>query len=112
MKPGLLFEPPPKPRPALRDEEIAVKVVAKLIDLAVSKWSFERGEFSDEDRNDLAEAIMAEDSDDYRFIMRWLRKNRQFTNWRWEDQEMLLEHGFSDACEAVVPRHTRRGRFA
>lgn len=110
MKPGLLFDPPPKPRPALRDEENAVKIVNRLIDMAVSKWYFERDEFSDEERNDLAEAIMAEDSDDYQFIMRWLRKNRPRTGWRYDEEQMLLEHGLHDACEFVVPRHKRRGR--
>lgn len=112
MTQGQLFEPPPKPRDALRDEHIAVQVVAKLIRMAVDKWYFDADDFSEEDRNDLAEALMAEDTDHAPFIFRWLRRHRPHTGWRWEEQEMLLEHGLHDACEAVLPRHKRRGRFA
>jgi len=107
-----LFEPPAKPRLALRDEEAAVKVVNRLIEVAMKHWHFDRNDFGKEDKDDLIEAMMATDSDNWERAFQWIRNNRPFSGWRWEDKAMVLEREFKDACETVLPSHERRGRFA
>ncbi len=103
-----LFAPPSKPKAAIQDEPVAVKIVDKLIALAVDRWSFDRDEFSEQDKIELAEALMAEDSDNFLSVFRWLRNNRPGTEWKWEDKGMLLEAGLKEACESVLPASERR----
>lgn len=107
-----LFDPPTKPRLALSDEEIAIKVVVRLIDLAVLQWHFERNNFSEDDRDDMVTAMMANDTDDHTLIDVWLEENRPHSNWQYEDKSELLANEYHAACESVLPSHQRCGRFA
>lgn len=106
-----LFEPPPKPRASLHDEEIAVKVVEHLIGMAVDRWHFDDDQFSEDDRIVLAEALMATGADRWRKVLNWICRNRPRSDWKWEDKGTLLEYGLAEACEAVLPIHQRRGKY-
>jgi len=112
MRPGLLFDPPAKPRSGLCDEEIAVKVLDRLAAVARREYFFESDELNSQDRDDLIVAMMATNSDRYSVVEKWLRDNKPDSGWKWEHTDQLLEAEFSKACEHILPKHKRRGRFS
>lgn len=108
----LLFEPPPRPREALCDEHVAARVVQRLSQISRGDcYCFESDELNEADRDDLIVAMMATNSDRYSVVEKWLRDNKPASGWRWEHTDQLLEAEFSNACEYVLPKHKRRGRF-
>ena len=104
IKQPTLFDPPPRPQPALNDEQVALKVARWLQRWAKQNTGYEDEDIGEDEVNTLVEAMMATNSRKWKTVLIWIQANRKQSDWRWEDKAMLLEWKYKDACDAVLQR--------